>query len=141
MQFIHYPITNWQDQFTIIIFMCSHFRIILIFGLWECLRQQEDVFLQENLACSMITISENAAPIITIEWSSVPLQEAWVSGFSFLYSSDLWHQHNQCKYQSIANEEHLQVVIKYSYLPFWRKHYLLMTLDCRILKELSECKD
>ena len=26
-----------------------------------------DVFLQENLACSMITVSQNATPIITME--------------------------------------------------------------------------
>ena len=101
--------------------MCLHFEIILIFRLWECLRQV-DVLLQEYLACSMIRLSENAMPIITMEWYSVQLQEARESGFSFLYNSDLWHQHDQCKCQSIADKEHLQVVIKYSYLLFGRKY-------------------
>ena len=104
--------------------MCSHFKIILIFRLWEWLRQQVDVFLQENLACSMITISENVTPIITMECSSVQLWEARGSAFSLLYNSDLQHQHDQCKCQSIAYKEHLQVVIKYSYLPFGRKYSL-----------------
>ena len=80
--------------------------------------------LKENLACSMITIRENATPIITMEWSSVQLQEARVSGFSFLWNSDLWHQHDQCTCWSIANRKCLQVVITHSYLPFGRKYSL-----------------
>ena len=77
------------------------------------------------LACSMIMISEKAAPI-TMEWSSVQMQEARVSGLSFLHSSDLWHQHDQCECQSIAIRDVLWLLsnIKYSYSPFNRKYPL-----------------
>ena len=43
----------------------------------------------KDLVCSMIMISENAAPMMTMELSLMVLQEARVSGFSFLNISAL----------------------------------------------------
>ena len=65
--------------------MCSHFREFFL--LRVCLRQLENALLQKgNLACSTITISENATPITLLQddGSLVLLQETGVSGFSFL---------------------------------------------------------
>ena len=61
-----------------------------------------------NLVCSMIMISENAAPMTLIQGngSSVQLQETRVPGFFIpINKSDLQHQRNQCECPSITKRD------------------------------------
>ena len=85
--------------------MLSHFEITSMF------ETARGCTLIRNLACSMIMMSENAAPIITMEWSLVQLQEASVSGLSFLHNSDLWHQQDQCKCWIIAKGDVFELLL------------------------------
>ena len=69
---------------------------------------------KRNLACSMIMISENAAPMTFLQGngSSVQLWEARVPGcFIPKNSSGLQHQHNQCECQSIAKRDIFELVL------------------------------
>ena len=67
---------------------------------------------KKDLVCTMITISENAAPMTTVgNGSSVQLQEARVLGFSFLNTSDLQHQYDHCKGQSITKRDIFKLIL------------------------------
>ena len=52
---------------------------------------RECTLTKKNLACDMITVSENVTPMTLLQGngSSVQLQEARVPGFSFPNNSDL----------------------------------------------------
>ena len=71
---------------------------------------------KRSLVCSLITISENAAPMTLIQGngSSVQLQETRVPGFFIpKNNSDLQHQHNEWKCQSITTRDDLELELNF----------------------------
>ena len=92
---------------------------------------------KRDLVCSMITISENAAPknlhVEMIPQCNCEKQEDQV--FHSITISDLQHQHAQCECWSITKERHFQANIKYVtlYLPFGCIHMRLKLIP-KLLK-------
>ena len=78
--------------------------------------------LTRDLVCSMITISENAAPMTTMKLPSVKLQDTRVSGFSFLNNGDLQHQHNQCECWNITKRDVFKLISNILTHQFGRKY-------------------
>ena len=73
---------------------------------------RECTLTRRNLACSIITNSENAVPKTTLvmdPWCNCEKQE--YQDISFPNNSDLWHQHNQCECWSITKRDIFKLVI------------------------------
>ena len=73
----------------------------------------------------MITISENATQMTTMEmdpWCNSG--EVRVSGFLFLNTSGLWHQHDQCEGQSISKRTIFKLILNVLTHPFGNKYSL-----------------
>ena len=81
--------------------------------------------LTKDLVCSMFTISENAAPMATMEMDpQCNCEQQEYQDFYSLTLSDLQHQHDQCKGWSIARRDIFKLILNILTHPFGNKYFL-----------------
>ena len=76
------------------------------------------------MVCGRIVISENVTLLSAEMICGTTVINKSVRD-SYFFTTDLWHQQDQCECQSTARRVgYFQVVIRYSYIPFGKKNSL-----------------